>query len=47
MSGIIILIVFAALALWGAVSSIVAIGRDGYRQSPTRINGATPAPNRY
>lgn len=30
MSGIITLLVIAALAVWGAVSSIIAISRDSY-----------------
>ena len=47
MSGIILLIVFAALIIWGVVASIVAIGHDGYRQSPTRLSGTSSVPNRY
>lgn len=47
MSGIIIFIVLAALVLWGAAGSIVAISRDGYRQAPARPNQAIGMPNRY
>jgi hypothetical protein len=32
---IIALISLAAIALWGAVATIVVVARDGYRQVPT------------
>lgn len=36
MGTIVLLIVLAAVAAFGAVSAVVAVTRDGYRRVPTR-----------
>lgn len=44
-----IVIIIAALALWGLIATIVEIRRDGYRRTPTdpsRLTGDVSAPQR-